>query len=238
MVQAWNPLRPEWTGAWNYPAWTLSAEAFFYLCFPFVLPWMSRRDTRTLHWFAFTLLAICSLGHTIVQGLANVDRTAFAWRFLPLAVIRLPEFLLGIVLSLLFLRRDSFEHRTFRTYVAAIAALILLTLPIGQWVSLVIIPFAILTHDLGFGTSFLARLLSTRVMILLGGASYSIYLLQYPVRCWTRTLFSLRPDTATLGQLLTPLILVIVSIFVFLCWEEPWRRLFRGWLARLDRDVV
>ena len=35
MVQAWNPFNPDMAGAWNYPAWTLSAEAFFYICFPF-----------------------------------------------------------------------------------------------------------------------------------------------------------------------------------------------------------
>ena len=49
MVQAWDPRAPQLTGAWNYPAWTLSVEAFFYLCFPFLLPWMSRKlSTRVL----------------------------------------------------------------------------------------------------------------------------------------------------------------------------------------------
>ncbi len=239
MVQAWNPYRPGLAGAWNYPAWTLSAEAFFYLCFPFVLPWMLRRSTRTLHLFVGTLLATCVFGHTIVQVLGNVDRTTLLGRFLPLPLIRLPEFLLGVVLGLLFLRVGSFERHAFRTYGAAIATLILLSLPIGRWVSLVVIPFAILTYDLALGTTFLARLLSTRTMMLLGGASYSIYLLQYPVRGWTRILFSLGPPRAsTLGQILTPVILVIFSIVVFLYWEEPSRRTLRRWFTAVNERLA
>jgi peptidoglycan/LPS O-acetylase OafA/YrhL len=37
MTQTWNPLSPDIVGASNYPAWTLSVEAFFYLVFPFLL---------------------------------------------------------------------------------------------------------------------------------------------------------------------------------------------------------
>jgi hypothetical protein len=46
MVQAWNPFRRGWTGAWNYPAWSLSVEAFFYLCFPFIQKRISRAGDR------------------------------------------------------------------------------------------------------------------------------------------------------------------------------------------------
>jgi peptidoglycan/LPS O-acetylase OafA/YrhL len=37
-TQTWNPHFFYLAQAWNPPAWTLSVEAFFYLCFPFLLP--------------------------------------------------------------------------------------------------------------------------------------------------------------------------------------------------------
>jgi len=63
MVQAWNPLHPEMSGAWNYPAWSLSVEAFFYLCFPFIqmrIASMSRRAIQLLGAGAL-LVCICAI---------------------------------------------------------------------------------------------------------------------------------------------------------------------------------
>ena len=38
LLQAWSPK----LGGWNPPGWSLSAEAFFYACFPLVLIWLRR----------------------------------------------------------------------------------------------------------------------------------------------------------------------------------------------------
>ncbi|HXM95660.1 MAG TPA: acyltransferase [Candidatus Dormibacteraeota bacterium] len=236
MVQAWNPRAPQLVGAWNYPAWTLSVEAFFYLCFPFVVPWMSRRNNRALSWMSAFLIAVCILGHTPVKGLGNWDHSSFSGRFLPLPILRIPEFLLGIVIGLRFLRNEAKGgevNRPLRVYPAALGTLAALSLPLGDWVSLVILPFGVLVYELALGGSWLARVLSTRTMILLGGASYAIYLLQYPVRSCTRVFFSYMPQgLAQFGAPFTPLILVVFSIFVFRCWEEPFRKALRGWFAK------
>jgi peptidoglycan/LPS O-acetylase OafA/YrhL len=239
MVQAWNPFRPDLAGAWNYPAWTLSAEAFFYVSFPFIMGWFSRRNTQFLRLVIFLLFLTCVFAHTIVQVLGNVDHTTLAGRLLPLPLMRLPEFLLGVALSLLFLRAKNPRSHPIRTYGGAIVTIFLLSLPIGHWVSLVIIPFAVLTYDLALGSSILAKLLSTPMMTLLGGASYAIYLLQYPVRGWTRMLFSSgSPSAQTLGQILTPVILVVFSIFVFRYFEQPARRALRRWFGAVNNRLM
>lgn len=233
MVQAWNPFAPDLAGVWNYPAWSLSAEAFFYLAFPFVLPWLSQLTRPSLLSITCFLVAISVFGHTITQVLGNVNHSSGFGRFLPLPLIRLPEFLIGMALGQLFLRSGP-AYRPIRVYGAVLATLVLLSLPIGSWVSFVIIPFALLTYDLASGGGPVARLLSTPVMLLLGGASYAIYLLQYPVRAWVRLLFSMAPANLwSLGQILTPIILIFFSIIVFRLWEEPWRRTLRGWFARV-----
>jgi peptidoglycan/LPS O-acetylase OafA/YrhL len=235
MVQAWNPRTPRLTGAWNYPAWTLSVEAFFYLCFPLVLPWLSRRSIRTLSWMMLFLLAVCVVVHTPVQGLGDFDRSSVLTKTVPLPVLRIPEFLLGMAIGLKLLRNEAAGQNSGNTlslYLAAISALVILSLPLGVWVSLVVIPFAILVYELAIGGSFLAKLLSTPFMILLGSASYAVYLLQFPMRSWTRVFFSRLPEKlASLGTPLTPLILVLFSILVLKFWEEPCRRALRSLFA-------
>jgi peptidoglycan/LPS O-acetylase OafA/YrhL len=237
MVQAWNPLNPDMAGAWNYPAWTLSAEAFFYICFPFVVPWLSRQSDRVLFWLTALFLVICIVGHTPVMGLGDwKNHAALFERLVPLPVLRIPEFLLGVAMGLSFLRDKAPQQhasRPLRVYPAFLGVLVVLSLPLGDWVSLVILPFSVLVYELARGGSWAARFLSTRVMILLGGASYSVYLLRYPVTNWTRVLFATMPARfVRFGELLAPVILVLFSLCVFLYWEEPSRKTLRRRFAK------
>jgi peptidoglycan/LPS O-acetylase OafA/YrhL len=242
MVQAWNPLNPDMAGAWNYPAWTLSTEAFFYLCFPFLVPWISRRSDRALFWLTGALLALCVIGHTPVMGLGDwKNHAVLLEKVIPLPVLRLPEFLLGVTMGLRFLRDQNGQDQTargqtsrpLRVYPAVFATLAALSLPLGDWVSVVILPFAVLVYELARGGSWLAKFLSTRVMFLLGGASYAIYLLRLPVTTWARMAMSGLPARfVPFGELLVPLILILFCILVFRYWEEPARKALRRWFAK------
>lgn len=234
MIQAWNPRAPALTGAWNYPAWSLSVEIFFYLCFPFFLPWMSRISDLLLPWLIAFLGTACVLLHTPVRGLGILDRTSFLANNVPLPVLRMPEFLIGSAIGLKVLRAGrTVPRRTdIRLYLAVLACVVLLSSPLGPWVSLVAVPFAIVVHDFAHSRSLLARALASRPMVLLGSASYAIYLLQFPIRSWTRILFSrFLPRYAGVGTALTPLILVLFSIAVFYLWEEPCRKVIRSFFA-------
>ena len=230
MVQAWNPLHPELTGAWNYPAWTLSVELFFYLCFPFLQGYLSRRSQRSLMTCAALAALLALVMHTPTQGLGHWDRSTVYGRYVPLSVLRIPEFILGVALGNLFLRGRSSQRGAFATVLAAGAALLVLSIPLGQAVSLVIIPFAVLVYQLANPLNPIGRLFCSRPMLLLGGASYSVYLLQAPFRDWVRVLSTkLLRDGARFATPLTPVLLVLFSILVFRFWEEPWRRSIRRW---------
>jgi peptidoglycan/LPS O-acetylase OafA/YrhL len=237
MVQAWNPFHPDMAGAWNYPAWTLSAEAFFYVCFPFLLPWLSRRSERALYWLTAALLVICVLGHTPLKGLGDwKNHAGFFVHYVPLPVLRIPEFLVGVVMGLMFLRAGRTESRPARpmvVYAAILGTIASLSLPIGDWVSFVILPFSVLVYELACGGTLLTEFLSTPVMVLLGGASYSVYLLRYPVTMWMHAVVEqLPPAFVRAGELLTPVVLVAFSIAVFRYWEEPARKTLRKWFTR------
>ena len=232
MVQAWNPADPGLAGVWNYPAWSLSVEAFFYLIFPLFLVPMSKWSVRTLQLMMSAFLLVSVVLHTPSMVLGVWNGFAYGLR-VPLPVLRLPEFLVGVSLGLLFLRSGQRPRIPQLFYLAAVSAVVVLSLPIGSWVSIVMIPTAFMLYELAFSDGLPVRLLSSRRLVVLGGASYAIYLLQYPVRAWTKVLFShAGPSFALVGSILTPVLLIALSIAVFRCWEEPLRKLLHP--ARLS----
>ena len=94
LVQAWIP-RASVNFAGNGPSWSLSCEAFFYLCFPLVVGWATGR--RRLGLTTGALMA-----GTAIVGLgiyALVPAPLAYWAGYVLPPYRLGEFLLGALLA-------------------------------------------------------------------------------------------------------------------------------------------
>ena len=232
MVQAWNPLNPGMTGAWNYPAWSLSVEAFFYLCFPLIQVRIASMSRQALQLLGAVALLVCILSHTPAQGLGIWNPLAVAPIPIPLPIVRFPEFFLGMIMGNFFVRFGSVARQPLLTFLAILASILSLSITTGPWVSLAVLPFAVLIYSLAGSRDTFTSFFSHPLMLLLGGASYSVYLLQLPVRDWVRSLMA--HTTASLNDLnapLTPVILVLFSILVFHYWEEPLRKTIRRGLA-------
>jgi peptidoglycan/LPS O-acetylase OafA/YrhL len=223
MVQAWNPFLPANAQIWNAPAWTLSVEAFFYLVFPFVLPPLEKASLRVLRISAVSLLLLIVFAHTMTP--TGSSGTLF---FIPLPVVRLPEFLLGAISGILFLRSNPPRYPVLIAIASLLGVAIIETTVQGPWISLLAIPFALLLYSLADGKGFVARILSSNMLVLLGGASYSIYLLQIPVRLWTHRFLSRAGAADSIDAVVSPILLVAISVLVFLAWEEPARRWIRN----------
>ncbi len=235
MIQAWNPLHPELIGVWNYPAWSLSVEAFFYLCFPFIQKRLWQASSRKVLFVGVFASLISILFHTPIQGLGLWD-PGITGRWLPLPILRISEFLLGMVLGNIFVRFGPIARDTAFSTLAVFSSILLLSDPTGRWVSLVVLTFALLIYSLASSEGGVFSFLSNPLMILLGGASYSIYLLQLPVRDWVRTLGS-GHFLNRLQAPITPFVLILFSILVFRVWEEPARKAVRGWLVRKAQEL-
>jgi len=232
MVQAWNPLRVADAGAWNLTAWTLSTEAFFYVLFPFVLPLVEKLSTRALRVFAVVVIFLVVLGHTMSLHYMEPIATL---TFIPLPAFRFPEFLTGMILGLLFLRRERRTHHPWKLYTAALTIMAILAFIDGPWISVLFIPLAVLIYELALGGSILARLFGSKSLLLLGGASYAIYLLQLPIRNWLHLfLVGAANDKGGIDAIVSPVVLVIFSIGVFLFWEEPARKWLRNRFKKLE----
>jgi peptidoglycan/LPS O-acetylase OafA/YrhL len=77
--------------------------------------------------------------------------------------------------------------------------------------------------------------LSWRPLVFLGGASYSIYLLQYPIRNWVRLLCEkVLHVPYVVGSLSSPALLIVISCLVFHYYEEAMRRALKRLFASLE----
>lgn len=249
LTQAWLELdRP----TWNNMAWTLSAEAFFYALFPFLgLKLARQRSGRLLGIavFAWLLGASFALADMLFTNLSTGDSTSlvgrglYVWSQLPRHLIpltRLPEFVLGMCLGLLFCRRTSPGSQALRTagLLGTLAALFALLLwlppkpsPLVQMGVLVPL-FALIIWLLAGGVAWQGLKLSSRPLVLLGGASYALYLLHGSMMNYA---LALNTRTLTLPHNLVALLLVPLavagSILLFKRLEEP----AREWLRHLGR---
>jgi peptidoglycan/LPS O-acetylase OafA/YrhL len=245
-------LTQAWTGytSWNAPGWSLSAEAFFYLAFPLVMLLLRRLRARGLV-LALGALWIAGLAAPIVYVVLGVSAE---WQpvlyYNPL--LRLPEFAMGVAAGRLFLLDPPLMRGDRRRAALATAA------ALGLIVFLAAAPavpdevlhnglldplFVALVLGLAGGTGALAHLLARPRLVVLGEASYSVYILHSPVFLWlkgavTVALFGRIPaGDRTLNDSLVfvlahCVVLIAVALLTFCALELPARR----WIRRLGAD--
>ena len=252
LLQAWVP---DAACRLNCPGWSLSAEALFYLAFPLLAIPLARCSVRALcgvlasAWGA-SLLA--GTAYLVLRPDGVADATPFTrghWlevlRYNP--VVRLPEFVAGVALGLLYLRRVAVPERAHtgptgtRNRGAGLALLALSTLVLGVAVApalpyplvhtgLFVPIFAALIYALALGGGPLGTLLRTRPAQLLGEASYALYILHVPFYVWFKKGAGMLGGDIDRDPLLPLAYLVsvqLLAIVVFLAFEEPVRVILR-----------
>lgn len=219
MVQSWTVMPSQLPSEWNFPAWTLSIEWFFYLCFPLLLLGVEKMKNKTAGLWITALVSVAVGGVQAAIG----GRHSWLAAHIPLPLLRLPEFYLGMLLAR-YQPSRSFSGR-LPILISVTAAILLLVLNTHRFVTLIVIPFAAIIWLLANEYSPLQRLLESRLLVLLGGASYAIYLLQLPLRNWLVMKTSPAGELAN-ANIYIPL-LILVGIFLFLAFEQPTRSWIR-----------
>lgn len=235
MVQGWVPGHPEWAGVWNMVIWTLSVEAFFYLLMPFLQTWVDRCSRRTLWLLLAAVVGIAIAGDVSTKGLVDLGYPGLL-EWLPLPVVKLPEFFAGgLIANLLLMAKGNGWLQQHRYGVLTWGGLATALLVLGSdslRMTLVLGPFLLLILGLAVEKTAFSRLLGSRLLVFGGAISYSMYLLQVSVKEATRPLLArVGVHSDTVGLLAVPVLLVLISIPTYLLLEEPSRRGMRRLFA-------
>lgn len=172
LLQAWWPTE-QVAFALNGASWSLSAEAFFYACFPLLAAYLAGLDPRRRALLAGLLWSACSLA---VVVLAHEKVGVASLVFPP---VRLGEFVLGIVLGLAVKggwRPPVGVHAAVLVVAAAFVADRALDVPAPLSDVTLALPFALLIAAAAGADADGRPLLPWRVAIFAGEVSYAFYL--------------------------------------------------------------
>lgn len=225
-----------WKGSlgvgWNTPAWSLSCEFFFYLCFPLLFLWLRRARL-------VTIFAALAASFVLPIGLAHAGVPLY-WK----PIHHLSDFVAGIAAAKIHdaARRSGAVSKWIGVslwlpaILAGAAVIVYPSVLDGTPMTLntVLRPLnAALLIGLALGGGFLARALSTTTAGYLGQASYSMYILHIPLLWWYSQYPSHRWGSAPpawVGFLFIALV-IGVAIGAFELVEKPANRWIRDWCA-------
>ncbi len=243
-LQAWVPGH---VYQLNFPAWSVSVEAFFYASFPLFLFWLRRRRPAVGSYLALTLglwlltqVALAQSFEFPAQG--SLPRRAFdAYHFLP--INHLCSFLLGTAGGYAF---QATQAKPRAKGIASVLWILLsflliygalrfgprlqenLGVHLAQRVSFLAPLFLACIWSLARADNPLTRGLSLSPLVLLGEASYSLYILQTPAlisyRKWLAPHLGLGRDGSFYLYLS---LLILLSILTMYLIERPARRALR-----------
>lgn len=238
LLQSWIP---SCAGRWNAPGWSLSAEAFFYVVFPSLLAWLMCRRTRFLVPFMATLWVLaCSVAGLYLflkpDGIAHPDiysnSIAFTFvKFHPL--VRLPEFVLGMTLCRFYqVTKDRCSYGFSLAVVSAVLITATLTfsdkLPMPLLHNGLLDPlWCVLIYGLATARGSGRKIMEFPMLVLLGDASYSLYILHWPILEWLRRLGTRLGVNAAVSipwTIMEIAVMLIVSVISFKYFETPIRR--------------
>jgi peptidoglycan/LPS O-acetylase OafA/YrhL len=259
LVQAYVPA---FALLWNPPAWSLSDEALFYALFPAIAPALVARRKGVAVGVAIGCYAV-SIGIPLAYLALSPDGPTppspdargfwlSVLRYGPF--VRLPEFVIGIVLGRLYLddgfRRASDASAALGSVAALVTIGVVLALspqiPYPLLHNALLAPaFGALIVCLASGRGALAALLGTRLFVALGEASYSLYLIHVPLLIiWAKTVGRLtsRVLTSQAGQSASTLLFLTAAVAASLLThkfiEIPMRDAVRRGLGRRRVQAV
>jgi len=228
----------------NTPAWTMSAEAFYYVVFPWVAKWKKpeRVSTHLAKMAGIWMLGLVPGALYMAfnpDGIAHPDRWSYGpwlWALKYTPYTHLPSFIFGVMLANL----DQMMKRTglLRLGLGIVGfGGIYGVLSLGSRVPYAIIHDGLLMPLFGClilglaGENPLAAVLGVRPLVFVGEASYCLYLLHFNM--WNMIHSSHVLDLTGLSRFdpwISYGLLIAMAVFALHFIEKPAQRKLREWL--------
>lgn len=238
-LQTWVPVSSIYFSL-NAPSWSLSNEVFFYACFFWLVMLSPRRLFAATMGLAGIVLLAAILAWLFLGEARFFGAYPFAhWVFYIFPGFRILEFMVGMVLH----RVWSAGHRL----PAALTPLAYVLLLAAMWAapgipdpfrySLFYLPFVMVFFfaHLTEATAF-DRAYSSRLLVLLGNASFAFYLVHQPI-LHLMNIF-LRPSIPGDAVFLPVsfLLTAAASVVVYKIYEMPAERFLKRWINGTGRQ--
>ncbi|MBN9122338.1 MAG: acyltransferase [Planctomycetes bacterium] len=196
---AWLPLTANKAYAFNSPSWSLSADVFFYLMLPLLIPALTRGPVWRRVGFALLALAPWGLATTDLLFGTKLLGSITPFRYPP---VRLADFVTGVLLAMWWHHRRAAGTvpapvRSVGRATAVEVGAVLLTvawmwglvlamktpkwLMASGWCGVYLPPYVLLLWVLARGEGLVSRVLSSRPLAYLGDISFTLYMLHQPV---------------------------------------------------------
>ena len=214
MIQSWLPGKAL---SYNYPAWSIAVEFFFYALFPVIFNrYYSKISLKKL---AIPILSIFIVSQiifhlgifsTYYQGYPSVSHELLFY-FPPM---HLSEFLIGNLAGLYFVKNSTKTSKNLDMWILLLGILFIVILYTNTYfnfhnglLALVFIPIILC---ISANKGHLTNLSKYKPFIFLGEISYGVYILQNPIFAWTRAILKDYNITSETTKFYTSLVLLIL----------------------------
>jgi len=243
LLQSWIPGYPI---TLNTPGWSLSVEAFFYFCFPFLLIWIYKQKTKSLilfsiiFWIATQLVLL-----NLLNSEAYAPKTKLHDFIYYNPIMHLNTFIMGLLCGVYFKKYGEKRFNHNNGFWLAISFLFIFFLiwarPLLEeiidykiaYTNGLLSPFFLLFIVLlASNKGLTSKILSHPWLILLGEASYSLYILQKPIHgLYDKIVVPRLHLTETIHFYIFLFLLIGISILSYIYLEKPARKNIRSKLS-------
>jgi peptidoglycan/LPS O-acetylase OafA/YrhL len=242
LLQSWSPDGNVY-GAGNPVSWSISVEALFYALLPVAL-WLLIRAARrsSARLLIVTATIVCAAQYAVLWTVHVTP--GITWLLYRFPIARLPDFAVGMLLGLAFVRRARSGPRLSGTALEVAAIAISTTaifalplLPEALRYAAGLLPFwALLIGVFALQGGAISRLASHPWCVRLGEISFAFYMVHWLVLNAESRLFGWTNPAVSLAIGLT--VSLAAAFALFHCVETPMRHVLRRRLTPPRADAV